>query len=329
VRVYKATLLFDPATQSPFFGSSLNNKGEVLANLNDPDFSGFHPAIRRHNGKLVPLPAPEGSTSSSATALNDRSDVAGVAIAGTQAFAVLWPHGTGEAIRMGEPTPGAYFSPIRLNNRRQALGFAGFNNYLWYAGQFTPLEPGPGARNASVHDLNNLGHVAGLDVSNPMLSRAVLWRDGVVEPLGLLPGMTDSSADGLNDFDHVVGSSFHNRTAAQRAFVWRQGVMTALPLLHDVDGERNAATDINLWGQIVGNEQLADTPGQGIAILWERGRALDLNTQLTPATPLPPNRMLISAYKINEWGQIVASATDGVEPFYEFSYLLTPAYEWR
>jgi len=329
VRVYKATLMFDPATQSPFFGITLNNKGEVIGNLNDPDFSGFHPAIRRHNGKLVPLPAPEGSTSSEATALNDRSDVAGVATNGTQRFAVLWPHATGDALSMGEPAPGVSFSPIRLNNRRQALGFTTSSYYLWYAGQFTVLEPGPGARAAIGHDLNNLGHVAGLDVTDPIQLRAVLWRDGTVEPLGLLPDMTDASAEGLNDFDHVVGASFHNRTGAERAFVWRQGVMTALPLLHDVTGEKNAAVDINLWGQIVGNEQLADTAGQGLAILWERGRAFDLNTLLSTGTVLPPNRTLINAIKINDWGQIIATATDGVEPFYEFSYLLTPTFERR
>ncbi len=122
-----------------------------------------------------------------------------------------------------------------------------------------------------------------------------------MEPLGSLPGMTDSEAKGLNDLDHVVGVSLNWRTGVERAFLWRQGDMQELPLLNPADDESSVALSVNVWGQVVGNEQPANS-GESVAVLWERNRAFDLNTLVRSADVLDPHITLRSALLINEWG---------------------------
>ncbi len=310
VKVYKATRLIDPVTQAQFGGLDLNNRGEVVGSVNRPNFSGFQAAVRRR-GEVIRLPELADTTSSQATATNDRGDIVGTDTLGSQGTVpVIWRRNSGTVEQMGSPAPGAIFQPIRLNFRRQAIGFTNSGQYLWEAGNFTLLEPGPDGRNPFAEDLNNAGHIAGWDVTTGVAhTRAVLWREGAVELLGVLPGMTDSRAEGLNDFDHVVGDSINLSTSSGRAFIWRQGEMKALSLVHDVAGETSSARNINLWGQIVGYENLAGSAGNSIAVLWERGRAFDLNTLIRAADALPEHFRLTSAYRINEWGQILATGS--------------------
>lgn len=172
-------------------------------------------------------------------------------------------------------------------------------------------------------DLNNRGEVAGR-VNVP----DALWRDGAVEALGSLPGMPDAEAKGINDFDHVVGVSFDSRTGIERAFLWRQGRMKPLPLMHEARNESSSALAINTWDQILGSEQI--TGGAlSRATLWERGHAFDLNA-LASAGDLPkPHVTLRSAFRINEWGQILALAENDQEANTQFYYLLTPTFVWR
>lgn len=319
LRAYKATLLLDPASQTQFFGQDLNALGQVGGNINRADLSGSQAAIWR-NGKVTPLPELEGTVSSSVLAMNDLGDAVGLDTT-AQANGVFWHRGTVQS--MGTPDPAGYFFPTRLNNRGQAIGFTGLNYYLWQAGRFTPLEPGPGARNAVAEDINFAGHVAGWDVDTEATTRAVLWRDGMVESLGSLPGMTDTQAKGLNDLDHVVGVSLNWRTGVERAFLWRQGDLQELPLINPADDESSVALSVNVWGQVVGNEQPANS-GETVAVLWERNRALDLNTLVRSAHFLDSHITLRSAFLINEWGQILVYAQDDRVENADFYYLLTP-----
>ncbi len=163
---------------------------------------------------------------------------------------------------------------------------------------------------------------AGTSTPKPA-ARAVLWRDGAVEVLGALPGMTDTEAKGLNDFDHVVGVSLNWRTGVERAFLWRQGEMQELPLLTQADDESSVALSVNLWGQVVGNEQPANSDAS-VAVLWERNRAIDLNALVRATQFLDSHITLRSALLINEWGQILVYAQDDRAENADFYYLLTP-----
>ncbi len=129
--------------------------------------SGTRAAIWRH-GRVTPLPELEGTVSSSVLAINDLGDAVGLDTTST-ANGVYWHRGTVQS--MGTPDPEGYFFPTRLNNRGQAIGFTGLSYYLWQGGQFTPLEPGPGARNAVAEDINLAGHVAGWDVDTESTAR--------------------------------------------------------------------------------------------------------------------------------------------------------------
>jgi uncharacterized membrane protein len=320
IRAYKATLLLDPASQARFFGHDLNARGEIGGEIDRADLTGTRAAVWR-NGKVTSLPELEGTVSSSVLALNDRGDAVGLDTTSEQSNGVFWHRGSVQS--MGTPDSNGYFFPTRLNNRGQAIGFTGLNYYIWDAGQFTALEPGPGARNAVAEDINLAGHVAGWDVDTEATARAVLWRDGTVETLGALPGMTDTEAKGLNDFDHVVGVSLNWRTGVERAFLWQQGEMKELPLLNAVDDESSVALAVNMWGQVVGNEQPANS-GESVAVLWERNRAFDLNTLVRPTSYLDPHITLRSAILINEWGQILVYAQDDRAENADFYYLLTP-----
>ena len=97
--------------------------------------------------------------------------------------------------------------------------------------------------------------------------------------------------------------------------------------LHGADGESNTALDINDWEQIVGSETTAS--GSARAVLWEWGRALDLNSVVRDADHLQPHVTLLSALRINLWGQILAIARDDRIADTELTYLLTPMLEWR
>ena len=103
--------------------------------------------------------------------------------------------------------------------------------------------------------------------------------------------------------------------------------MRALPFVHGAGGSSNAALDINDWEQIVGRESAVS--GSAHAVLWERGRALDLNSLVRDADHLRPHITLLSAFRINLWGQILATARDERIVDTELTYLLTPAFEWR
>jgi uncharacterized membrane protein len=322
VRIYKATLLLNPDTQTQFFARDLSNRGEVSGEINGPD-GRLHAAIWRH-GRVVPLEEFDLSIESSAVTLNDHGDVAGLDGTHTQFFGVFWHDGA--VTMLGSSEGDLTLVPKRMNNRGQVVASSGLGiPYVWTGGSFEQLEQAPDGQNAFGEDINNAGSVTGWDVG-PTGTRALLWRNGTVEVLGSLPGMTDTRALGLNDFDHVVGVSQNLSTSIERAFFWRHGQMKQLPLVHRADDESSTALAINTWGQVVGNEK---TGGSGLtfAVLWERGRAFDLNALIRSA--LKPHITLRSAFRINEWGQILVSAEDDRVVNADFTYLLTPVYEWH
>jgi len=97
--------------------------------------------------------------------------------------------------------------------------------------------------------------------------------------------------------------------------LWQNGVTTPLPMLPAAT--TGSASGINDRRQIVGETG-------NVAVLWQNGTAIDLNSRIAPSDPLQPYVYLRKASRINNLGQIVASGSDSRSSDPDQWYVLTP-----
>src|SRR5688500_6624027 len=129
-----------------------------------------------------------------------------------------------------------------------------------------------------------------------------------VTDLGVFdPKIQSAHANDVNEAGQVVGY------AGNRAFVWQDGALTALPTL---GGTAGMAEAINEHGQIVGSSTLTTPPTGNRAVLWDNGGI----THLTPALGQGETS---SAMGINDAGEIVGNI-NGWTPFIWRNGLITP-----
>src|SRR5688572_19135830 len=127
-----------------------------------------------------------------------------------------------------------------------------------------------------------------------------------VTDLGIFGTVQSAHANDVNDAGQAVGY------AGNRAFVWQNGVLTALPTL---GGTAGMAEAINGNGQIVGSSTLTTPPTGGRAVLWDNGGI----TNLTPALG---QGQTSSANGINDTGEIVGTMNS--TPFIWRNGVITP-----
>lgn len=192
--------------------------------------------------------------------------------------------------------------------------------------------------------INNAGDVTGFSSPPDLTTHAYLWRSGVMTDLGTLGGLNSNGEfgvlEGPNERGQVVGGSetstpdplgedfcFYGNFLTCSAFVWSDGVMTALPTL---GGNNGTAADINNRGQIVGAAEnttpdatCAGLPPplnqidqiQAKAVIWENGAIREL--------PIPSADPDAEATSINDSGQIAGgSGNCGKGPEYALHALL-------
>ena len=295
----------DPLTGSPKFVAVLWDKG--IINL----------------GTL-------GGNQSVANAVNDRGQVVGAALnaipdplsnafslpylfvpAATQAHAFLWTKAEGmqDLGTLGGPDSTA----VIVNERGQIAGQSYTNAtineatstptqdpFFWENGKMVDIGTLGGTVGVSV-GMNNRGQVIGdSNLAGDQTHHAFVWdkKEGL-QDLGTLKGYSYfSHANWINDAGEIVGDS--DSHTAQRAFLWKNGVMTDLGTV--ANDACSAAVSINSRGQIVGLGS-ADCNHEDHAFLWENGGPIvDLATLVMPGSAVT----LIEAIFINDRGEIAA-----------------------
>jgi probable HAF family extracellular repeat protein len=146
-----------------------------------------------------------------------------------------------------------------------------------------------------------------------------VWQNGVMTDLGLLDDSDeDGGAAAINNLGQIVGSSGSTdpETYAQsyRAFLYSNGVMTALP----VPSSEAFAGDINDSGTIVGSMRAGGGVSNFHGWIYVDGTVTNLNHLI------PQNSGLHIAYAhaVNNAGQIAATAFDAQGHYH--AVLLTP-----
>ena len=176
--------------------------------------------------------------------------------------------------------------------------------------------------------INDRGQIVGISgrcdqsVGRYSAIRMVLWENGVPMSIPTFGGAAWNTPMAINQRGDVVG--FANASAADadnfnpRAFFWRkgQGIQPLAALMNHITSQ---ATGINERGQIVG--QSCDANDECKAVLWQRCRAVDLNSLLDPGSTL----VLTTANDIDDQGRITGQAFDTATGQF-VAFLATPSH---
>ncbi len=172
--------------------------------------------------------------------------------------------------------------------------------------------------------LNNRGQVSGFStLPGDTATRVFLWQDGLLTDLGTLGGPNSAAFFPLiNDSGEVAGvsdtstpnplgetcfgSGFDTHLICL-GFVWREGVITALPTLGGYD---SAATEVSNLGQVAGFAETTTPDPTCVApqvlqfrpVIWGKGEVQEL-----PTLPGDPDGQ---ANAINDNGQVVGVSGD-------------------
>lgn len=307
---YTITEIGPPAAFENAF--AINEHGNAAGHFDAaPHVPHMPPPVREGfayiHGVSTSLPPVGGKRHSTTAAINERDHVVGWSYSvrfALDAHATLWQGAVGTDLHSQVSFGGdaSYASGINASGHitgdSTTLGEA--EDHAWLL------------RHGAVQDLGTLGGTvsAGIAINEDDLvvgyaftkdnaeQHAAMWH-GTIRDLGTLGG-TAAQASAVNEDGAIAGSSTLPGDAVQHAFVYRHGHMVDI---HPAGFPQNStASGMNNRGDIVGNASptLDDHFAGNLALLWHRGNAVDLNTQIAD-----PTWQLFRAAGINDRGQIV------------------------
>jgi probable HAF family extracellular repeat protein len=173
-----------------------------------------------------------------------------------------------------------------------------FHAVLWQEGVIIDLGAPPGGLDTGAVAINDVGQILGwaeapVDDDGPCAPAhpryPVLWeqRAGRWEFIDLRERGVPGLGRDINNLGQIVGRTGagldpDSRTPSGEAYLWIDGILTALGTL---GGEASEAVAINDAGQVVGWAETADTPADPDArepvkhaFLWEASAVIDLGT---------------------------------------------------
>jgi probable HAF family extracellular repeat protein len=147
--------------------------------------------------------------------------------------------------------------------------------------------------------INDAGLVVGYTYVDSDLHKHAFVYDSKTGQAKILPpfspnGFNESRANDVNNQGQVVGMATTQGLRTRRPFLYMNGKM--IDIGYGGEGEARAINDA---GEIVGQYN-------GYAFLYRDGKLIDLNSLISPESHLK----LIDAWKINNKGQIIATAID-------------------
>jgi probable HAF family extracellular repeat protein len=312
-----------PALGGPnSFAVAVNDKGQVAGQAESPDLDPYNENFCAYgtgfrclpfiwqNGAMTQLPL-LGGNNGIANAINNRGEVVGIA----------------ETSRQDPDCP----SGTQVNGTGPQV--FDFEPVIWgpRPGQIRRLRPLHGDTVGIAFSINDNGQTVGLTgtcantlTPGPSVGpHAVLWeKDGSVHDLGNLGGTVDitvpaigNAALGINNRGQVVGGSPLPGNTANHAFLWTRA--KHMQDLGTLPGDTSSVGyAINDNGEVVGIS--LDSQGDPHPYLWRHGVMIDLNSLVSPDSPL----FLLLPEEINQLGEIAGFGVDNNGDVHAF--LATP-----
>ncbi len=192
-----------------------------------------------------------------------------------------------------------------INSQGQVVGMSetvdgNFRAYRWTAGVMKKL-PTLGGAYSQAFAINDHGHIVGSASTRHGETHAFLLRHGEMQDLGVLGTGDFSEALAINNRGQVVGNSATVIGGTPEAFLYENGVMTAVP--SPPGAFSVTAYDINANGWVVGSTYVTGFPNYA-GYVFDGVSAYDLNLLLSESDQ--GDWLVMSAKSINKKGQIAA-----------------------
>jgi len=316
------------ATGAQSESTAINARGDVAGWTTSA--TGLMNGFVYRDGKVNPLPPPDGFFASRALALNDKGAVVGMAMRKHRAVAadtgVVVP---GEVeIRHAVAWEGSMPSDLGIgeardvNNRGEIVGLGA----IWRDGKTRSLITADTAITLfKAYAISDNGAIAGTAaISGDGVRRPVLLRGRQLDVIDQSAGGPEGAAFDVNSKGVAVGISSILDGAA---FLWSNGQQSLLgtlngPVEFGLGGYKgyhhSVALAVNERAQAVGTANVSDRGHQDLhAFIWERGTLTDLNRLVDNAS----GWILLEARGINARGQICGV---GLRDGKRRAFLLTP-----